>query len=44
VSVVPHGEKVYEHAKEPFLGHSPPGSEGPMPILVSSSSSAAVAS
>ncbi len=42
VSVVPHGEKFHEHAKAPFLGHSPPGSEGPMPILVSASSSATV--
>ncbi len=31
-----------EHAKAPCLGPSPPGSEGPTPILVSSSSSAAV--
>ncbi len=30
------------HAKAPCLGHSPPGSEGPRPILVSSSSCAAV--
>jgi hypothetical protein len=30
------------HAKAPCLGHSPPGSEGPTPILVSSSSCAAV--
>jgi hypothetical protein len=33
-----------EHAKAPCLGHwhSPPGSEGPTPILVYSSSCAAV--
>jgi hypothetical protein len=30
------------HAKAPCLGHSPPGSEEPTPILVSSSSCAAV--
>ncbi len=31
-----------KHTKAPCLGHSPPGSEGPKPILINSSSSVAV--